>query len=756
MTILARPLRNHGFTQEFTPESPVRGFLGDLLHSSLVLAADWEKLPIVAQEELTSCPDIATLLQLLVARGLLTHYQAGRLEAGTTFGLVLGNYRILDRIGAGGMGIVFKAEHKRMRRPVAIKVLPLSPDADDRLLQRFFTEMQAVAQLQHPNIVAALDAGDVENPDPSGPVLHYLVMEYVPGQDLEEYILDQGPLPPAQACDLMHQVAGALAEAQRHGLVHRDIKPSNILVTPDGQAKLLDFGLARHWERHITQPGVLLGTIDYMAPEQASDPTAVDIRADLYALGATLFWCLTGQPPFPSRGNLVQEVACRMKQPPPSVRAVRPDLSADLDATVARLMATDPDHRYPTPQAVMRGLLPFLQPELRDHFLHTPRTAESQLTAAPQGTPSASPTQHRILLVDDEPHVRQFCQLALEAEGIHCDEAPNGLLGLETALTTPYDLILLDVDMPGMTGGEVCRRLREAPPSPHLKIVMMSGRVTQDEMARMLLAGADDYLSKPLSVVQLHARVRAALRLKDAQDGSDQLNRHLLTLNQELERSLSARDSDLVESRNALVLALARLVGSRNGDSGGRLVRLQRYCRCLAEAAAGCATFAGQIDGNFIEMLACCAPLHDIGKTALPDHILLKPGKLDSEERLLMQTHTVFGSDKLEEVAQQHGVGLAFLTMASSIARHHHERHDGKGYPDGLAGSAIPLAARLVAIADVYDALRSRRIYKPALSHAAAVQVMAERSPGQFDPVLIGVFQGCSPQFERIFRDLPD
>src|SRR5262249_22085426 len=161
-------------------------------------------------------------------------------------------------------------------------------------------------------------------------------------------------------------------------------------------------------------------------------------------------------------------------------------------------------------------------------------------------------------------------------------------------------------------------------------------------------------------------------------------------------------------------------------------------------------------DPAFVEMLECCAPLHDIGKVGLPDHILLKPGKLDAEERLQMQAHTVIGSDTLRQVAQQHGAALAFLQMGTDIARHHHERWDGTGYPDGLAGGAIPLSAQLVAVGDVYDALRSRRPYKPALSHPTAVQAMVEGSPGQVDPALLQGFQRCAAEFERISRETRD
>jgi putative two-component system response regulator len=243
--------------------------------------------------------------------------------------------------------------------------------------------------------------------------------------------------------------------------------------------------------------------------------------------------------------------------------------------------------------------------------------------------------------------------------------------------------------------------------------------------------------------------------LKDAQDRSDLLNRQLLAANADLERSLNLRNTDLDQVRMALVLGLARMVALRENDSGAHLQRMQRYCRCLAEEASRMPSFAGQIDGAFIEMLTCCAPLHDIGKVGLPDHILLKPGKLQPDERVLMQAHTTMPADVLGELAQEYGAARAFLQMAGDIIRHHHERHDGTGYPERLSGAAIPLAARIVALADVYDALRSRRSWKPALSHQAAVQLMCESSPGQFDPALLQVFQRCAAQFERTFRELP-
>src|SRR5207249_4775363 len=242
---------------------------------------------------------------------LLTAYQAERIAAGTTFGLILGNYRVLERLGTGGMGVVFKAEHLLLPRLVAIKVLPATPDQDPELLHRFFTEMSTFASLQHPNIVNAVDAGEISGGGGDGGTLHYFAMEYIHGRDIEAHVDHKGRLAVAEACDLTYQVASALAEAHKHNLVHRDIKPSNILVTPQGQAKLLDFGLARHFRSRMTTPGIVLGTIDYMAPEQARDSSTVDIRADIYGLGGTLFWSLTGRVPFPSKGNTIMDLARR-------------------------------------------------------------------------------------------------------------------------------------------------------------------------------------------------------------------------------------------------------------------------------------------------------------------------------------------------------------------------------------------------------------------------------------------------------------
>ncbi|MFO0842897.1 MAG: protein kinase [Gemmataceae bacterium] len=729
----------------------IEGLIYELLGSSLILAEDWEQLSNGDRERLLCQDEPEGALALLVEFGLLTPFLAARIGAGNCFGLVLGNFRLLERLGAGGMAVVYKAEHIEMRHLVAIKVLQQARDDDPRLERRFSAEMRAIARLRHPNIVTAMDAGRVYNPDPDGPTLWYLVMEYVSGEDLDAYVRGRGPLGVASACNIVHQIACALAETHKLGLVHRDIKPSNVLVTAEEQAKLLDFGLSRHAPTRVTQPGTVLGTVDFMAPEQARDASQVDIRADLWSLGATLYWCLTGQPPFAGGGPEIELLLRRVSQGPPSVRALAPDVPAGLDAVVRKMMALRPEDRYATPRDVMQALLPFLR---TDSSPSLPRPSSGHGGFRPAGPVTAGARAHRVLVVDDEPSVRQFCREVLKLQGLEAEEAADAEEALEAAARTPPDLVLTDVNMPGLSGADLLKRLRASPPTANLKVILFSGQASGDEMSEMLQAGADDYLSKPFSVPQLRGRVQAALRLKAAQDRSDVLTRHLLAVNQTLEQRLTARDSDLHEVRSALVVGLARLVQLRENDTGRRLERMSRYVRCLASEAAALPTFAGRIDAAFVEMVSCCAPLHDIGKVGLPDHILLKPGKLQHDERVLMQAHTTLPTEMLQELAQSHVSARAFLQTAGDIIRHHHEHHDGSGYPDRLAGDAIPLAARLVALADVYDALRSRRSYKPALSHVATVGLMLQPT-GQFDPALVQAFERVAGEFEKIFRELP-
>jgi response regulator RpfG family c-di-GMP phosphodiesterase len=752
--LFARTPRNRSSEQPASLPAPQ--LLQDLLDDDVILAEDWDRLAPETRIEVHHLADRDQLLRRLVDLKLLTDYQAARVRAGKSFGLILGNYRVLERLGSGGMAVVFKAEHRRLRRPVAIKVLPFRDRDNPLALSRFYSEMRAAARLNHPNVIGAFDSGALDPSDPHQPSLHYFVMELIEGPNLEDLVRSRGPLALERACSFAWQIASALDEAHKQHLVHRDIKPSNILIAPDETAKLLDFGLARHFGQRLTEPGTVLGTLDYLAPEQAQDSSNVDIRADIYGLGGVLYWCLTGKTPFPPSGSSSQDLLRRLTQRPPSLRRERNDIPGEFENVVQRMLALDPDDRFATPRAVMRALEPYLEPVGRTEASRTlPGTARTKVLAEPAGDHLAGHRArvHRVLIVDDEPSLRGVCRTVLQGEGVLVEEVETGEEALVRAYERAFDLVLLDIHLPGASGIEVCRRLRADPPCNHLKIVLFSGLTEPDEMARMLASGVDDFLTKPFSMEHLRSRIQNALRLKDAQDHADSLNRHLLRVNVELEGNLTARDCDLVHSRNALLLALARLVEQRTADTSGHLLRLPRYCRTLAEEAATMPCFVGQIDQTFLQMIECCAPLHDIGKVALPDHILHKPGRLDPDERLIMQSHTTLGAETLADIARRHGESLGFLKMAIDIVRHHHERFDGTGYPDRLSGTDIPLAARIVAICDVYDALRTRRLYRPGLSHAAAVQVLSFASDGHFDPHVLQAFQRVRDQFEHIYDE---
>jgi hypothetical protein len=265
----------------------------------------------------------------------------------------------VELVGKGGMGAVYRAEHRHMGRPVAIKVLKPALLGDADSLARFQREVHAVSRLDHDNIVRAYDA------DSAGG-LHFLVMEFVPGTTLDRLVQERGPLPVRQACEYVSQAARGLQYAHERGLVHRDIKPSNLLVTPEGRVKILDFGLARLLRdadpgESDTGAGTVLGTANYMAPEQGLDPHAADIRADVYSLGCTLYHLLAGQPPFPG-GSFARKLREHQTQPLPALSAFRSDVPAGLVAVLRWMTAKDPRQRYQTPGEVALALAPFLQP----------------------------------------------------------------------------------------------------------------------------------------------------------------------------------------------------------------------------------------------------------------------------------------------------------------------------------------------------------------------------------------------------------
>ena len=298
-------------------------------------------------------PEPAKVAGLLVRDAILTYFQAEQILQGKYKRFTIGKYKVLEKLGAGGMGQVFLCEHKFMRRRVAVKVLPTAKAEDTASLDRFYREARAVAAVDHPNIVRAYDIDQDEN-------LHFLVMEYVDGTNLQDLIKKVGPLDPVRACHYVYGPSVGLQHAHEIGLIHRDIKPGNILIDRAGTVKILDMGLARFFhdeDDNLTRQNDenVLGTADYLAPEQAVDSHTVDIRADIYSLGATFYFLLTGRPPF-AEGTVAQKLIWLQNRQPKHIRSLRPNVPDEIVAIVERMMMKDPAKRYQTPADVMASL----------------------------------------------------------------------------------------------------------------------------------------------------------------------------------------------------------------------------------------------------------------------------------------------------------------------------------------------------------------------------------------------------------------
>jgi len=321
--------------------------------------------------------------------------------------------------------------------------------------------------------------------------------------------------------------------------------------------------------------------------------------------------------------------------------------------------------------------------------------------------------------------------------------ASSGEKALAMAAGEPPNLILLDIMMPGMDGYEVCRRLKADPRTRDVPVIFLTAKVETVDEEQGFALGAVDYITKPISPPIVLARVKTHIALKALADA-------LRHKNEYLEREVEQRTLEIVAVQDVTILALASLAETRDSETGNHIRRTQHYVQALALNLQSHPRFSHFLTDRNITTLFKSAPLHDIGKVGIPDRILLKPGRLEPFEFEIMKTHTTIGRDAIAFAERSLGTPVAFLSMAKEIALSHQEKWDGSGYPEGLAGDAIPISARLMALADVYDALISRRVYKDGMSHEAAFEIIVASKGSHFDPDMVDSFVLIQEEFRAI------
>ena len=565
-----------------------RRFLGELVRAGLVCPDALPDFFARVGSRLGQFTTRERTADALVGFHVLTRYVATRAVAGQCHGLAFGGYRVLDRLGSGSVGVVFRGEHRLLRRPVAIKAVNLVPELHPEVVARFFREVRVLGAIDHPNVVAVHDAGRLPGAD-GQPGMAYVVVDLVPGGDLENRVYEHGTAAVGVAAEWGRQAARALAACHAAGFVHRDVKPSNLLLTAAGDVKLIDFGLAREFASTVTGPGTLLGSLEFLAPEQLRDAPTAGEPADVYGLGATLFWVLTGQLPYPQQARASDAVAAIQAGPPRRARELRPDLPPALDALLARTLARTPG-----------------------------------------GRPTAA-------------------QVASELGQFVADPAAG-----------PADAV-----------------------------------------------------------------------------------RHL-------ESTARAAAVQLDQARQAVVAALAEAAAARPGESKAHQARVAGATRSLAARLAAAPEWVTFADPRAVADLGRAATLHDLGLVATPDEAIDPAGPRPPSDRYAYEQHPLQGEAILTALGHLHGDALPVLRLARAAVRHHHERFDGTGFPDGLAGRHIPAAARVVAVAVAYEEFR--RTHTP---FDAAVMVRAGAATA-FDPAVVEAFVAALPDIEQLYDELAD
>lgn len=351
-----------------------------------------------------------------------------------------------------------------------------------------------------------------------------------------------------------------------------------------------------------------------------------------------------------------------------------------------------------------------------------------------------------IMIVDDTPANLQLLETMLVEKNYRVLSFPRADVAFKAAVKNPPDLVLLDITMPGMDGYQFCAGLKADSHICDTPVIFISGLNEPIDKVKAFGVGGIDYITKPFQIEEVQARVETHLNLRRLQQKVEQHNRCL-------EDQVQAYAQEIIASQIATIIALAKLAESRDDDTGKHIERVQLYCRLIAERLAETSAYQQEVTPDFIESIYLASPLHDIGKVAIADSILLKKGKLTVPEFEAMKTHTLIGAKTLASALVKYPQNI-FLRTGLTIARSHHERWDGSGYPDGTKGENILLYARVMAIADVYDALTSSRCYRTALSHEEAYGKIVAGSGTQFDPALVTVFIDISDEFLLISRKL--
>jgi putative two-component system response regulator len=350
--------------------------------------------------------------------------------------------------------------------------------------------------------------------------------------------------------------------------------------------------------------------------------------------------------------------------------------------------------------------------------------------------------QSTVMIVDDRPANLEILRSMLSSNGYRVHSFPNGASALRLAKRKPPDVILLDITMPEMDGYQVAKELKANDETKEIPVLFISARTGTEDKLRAFSAGGQDYVTKPFQVDEVLARVATHLSLR-------RLQLETAAYATRLEGMVAEKVEEISASQIATIRALARLAESRDDDTGKHVERTRTYCALLARELWSSGATSEITGEDWIETIFQAAALHDIGKVGISDHILLKPGQLTAEEFAIMKTHVSIGAQTLVDVVRDYP-NNAFLRMGLDIVRTHHERWDGAGYAQGLSGKEIPLSARIMSVADVYDALRSRRPYKPSFPHEKCVEIITSGSATQFDPMVVDAFLGAAARMHDI------